>query len=184
MFVYPARYQGLWIVTVYNTSGFVAVFAFLFAIRFTGRGQWVTRSVRTLLISLPVVLLTVNFLPFEPGVEATSQAGLLTQRVIGLVSGVLTPLYAMAAAILLWAALSRDAVRYGQGLLPAGSLLVLALGPILSSVFAHSDQVFPVVLLLAGGGLLATLRWYRPLEQLPVARPVVRGRILDELSAQ
>jgi hypothetical protein len=40
MFVYPARYQGLWIVTLYNTSGFVAVFVFPFTIRFTGRGQW------------------------------------------------------------------------------------------------------------------------------------------------
>ncbi|WP_251330815.1 histidine kinase N-terminal 7TM domain-containing protein [Haloplanus pelagicus] len=182
MFVYPARYQGLWIVTLYNTSGFVAVFAFLFAIRFTGRGQWLTWSVRTLLISLPVILLIVSFLPFELGVETTSQAGILTQRVIGLVSGVLTPLYAIAAAILLWAAISRDAVPYGQGLLPAGSLLVLALAPILSSVFAHSERIFPVVLLLAGGGLLATLHWHRPLEQLPVARPVVQSRIVDELS--
>jgi len=182
MFVYPARYQGLWIVTLYNTSGFVAVFAFLFAIRFTGRGQWLTRSVRTLLISLPVILLIVSFLPFELGVETTSQAGILTQRVIGLVSGVLTPLYAIAAAILLWAAISRDAVPYGQGLLPAGSLLVLALAPILSSVYAHSERIFPVVLLLAGGGLLVTLRWFRPLEQLPVARPVVQSRIVDELS--
>lgn len=182
MFVYPERYQGLWIVTLYNTSGFVAVFAFLFAIRFTGRGQWLTRSVRTLLISLPIILLVVSFLPFELGVETTSQAGLLAQRVIGLVSDVLTPLYAIAAAILLWAAISRDAVPYGQGLLPAGSLLVLALAPILSSVFAHSERIFPVVLLLAGGGLLTTLRWYRPLEQLPVARPVVQSRIVDELS--
>jgi|GEM_PF-3016905 len=182
MFVYPARYQRLWIVTLYNTSGFVAVFAFLFAIRFTGRGQWLTRSVRTLLISLPIILLIVSFLPFELGVETTSRAGLLTQRVIGLVSGVLTPLYAIAAAILLWAAISRDAVPYGQGLLPAGSLLVLALAPILSTVFAYSERIFPVVLLLAGGGLLATLRWYRPLEQLPVARPVVQSRIVDELS--
>ncbi|QGX93719.1 hypothetical protein EI982_02385 [Haloplanus rallus] len=182
MFVYPARYQELWIVTLYNTSGFVAVFAFRFAIRFTGRGQWLTRSVRTLLISLPIMLLVVSFLPFELGVETTSQAGLLAQRVIGLVSDVLTPLYAIAAAILLWAAISRDAVPYGQGLLPAGSLLVLALAPILSSVFAHSERIFPVVLLLAGGGLLTTLRWYRPLEQLPVARPVVQSRIVDELS--
>ena len=99
MFVYPARYQGLWIVTLYNTSGFVAVFAFLFAIRFTGRGQWLTRSVRTLLISLPIILLVVSFLPFELGVETTSQAGLLAQRVIGLVSGVLTPLVAIAAVM-------------------------------------------------------------------------------------
>ncbi|WP_338739034.1 histidine kinase N-terminal 7TM domain-containing protein [Haloplanus salilacus] len=182
MFVYPARYQGLWIVALYNTSGFVAVFAFLFAIRFTGRGQWLTRPVRTLLISLPVTLLIVSFLPFELGIETTSQAGILTQRVIGLISGVLTPLYAIAAAILLWAAISRDAVPYGQGLLPAGSLLVLALAPILSSVFAYSERIFPVVLLLAGGGLLATLHWYRPLEQLPVARPVVQSRIVDELS--
>lgn len=182
MFVYPARYRGLWIVTLYNTSGFVAVFAFLFALRFTGRGQWLTRSVRTLLLSLPIILLLVSFLPFELGVEATSQAGLLTQRVIGLVSGVLTPLYAIAATILLWAAISRDAVPYGQGLLPAGSLLVLALAPTVSSVFAHSERIFPVVLLLAGGGLLTTLRWYRPFERLPVARPVVRSRIVDELS--
>jgi len=67
MFVYPARYQGLWIVTLYNTSGFVAVFAFLFAIRFTGRGQWLTRSVRTLLISLPIILLrsTVDLYPLS-----------------------------------------------------------------------------------------------------------------------
>ncbi|ESP89705.1 histidine kinase N-terminal 7TM domain-containing protein [Candidatus Halobonum tyrrellensis] len=182
MFVYPARYQRLWIVTLYNTSGFGAVFAFLFAIRFTGRGQWLTRSVRTLLISLPVILLLVSFVPFELGVETTSQAGLLTQRVIGLVSGLLTPLYAIAAAILLWAAIARDAVPYGQGLLPAGSLLLLALAPGLSSVFAYSERIFPVVLILAGGGLLATLRWYRPLEQLPVARPVVQSRIVDELS--
>lgn len=182
MFVFPKRYHGLWIVTLYNVSGFVAVFAFLFAIRFTGRGQWLTRSVRALLISLPVTLLMVSFLPFELGVETTSQTGLLAQRVIGFVSVLLTPLYAIAAAILLWAAISRDAAPYGQAVLPAGSLLMLALAPILSSVFADSERMFPIILLLAGGGLLAMLRWYRPLEQLPVARPVVQSRIVDELS--
>ena len=183
MFVYPARYQRLWIVTLYNVSGFVAVFAFLFAIRFTGRGQWLTRSVRALLISLPTALLIVSFLPFELGLEATSQAGLLVQRVIGLVSGVLTPLYAIAAAILLWTAISREAVPYGQGLLPAGSLLVLALAPVVSSVATHSEWVFPAILVLASGGFFLALRWYRPFERLPVARSVVQRHIVDELSA-
>jgi PAS domain-containing protein len=184
MFVYPARYQGLWIVTLYNVSGFAAVFAFLFAVRFTGRGRWLTRSVRAFLVLLPASLLIVSFLPFELGlgIEATSRAGLLAQRVIGLVSGVLTPLYAIAATILLWAAVSRDAVPHGQGLLPAGALLVLASAPTVSSAFAHSVWVFPTVLFFAGGGLLAALRRYRPFARLPVARPVVRGHIVDELS--
>lgn len=182
MFVYPARYQDLWIVTLYNVSGFVAVFTFLFAIRFTGRSQWLTRSVRTFLISLPITLLLVSFLPFELGIATTSQAGILTQRVIGLVSGVLTPLYIIAAAILLWTAISRDPVPYGQGLLLAGSLLVLALAPFMSSTFAYSERIFPAILLLAGGGLFVTVRQYRPFEQLPVARPVVRSRIVDGLS--
>jgi PAS domain-containing protein len=182
MFVYPARYQGLWILTLYNVSGFVAVFTFLFAIRFTGRGQWLTRPVRTLLISLPVILLLVSLLLLGLDVETTSQAGLLIQRVIGLVFGLLTPLYAIAAAILVWAALSRDAVPCGQGLVLAGSLLVLSLAPAVSSVLAHSERVLPATLLLAGGGLGATLRWYRPFEQLPVARSVVQRRIVDALS--
>ena len=183
MFVYPARYQSKWIVSLYNVSGFAAVFAFLFAIRFTGRSQWLTRSVRTLLISLPITLLLVSSVPLELGIiPVTSKTSFLVQRVIGLVSDVLMPLYVIAAAILLWAAISQDPVPYGQGLLPAGSFLVLALAPTISSAFVYSEQILPAVLLLAGSGLFATVRQYRPFEQLPVAQPAVRGRIVDELS--
>lgn len=182
MFVFPGQYREPWILTMFNVSGFAAVFGFLFAIRFTGRGQWLTPSVRVLLISLPVVLLVVSVLPMGLGIEATSRAGLLSQRLIGLVSQLLTPLYVIAAAIFLWAALSRDAVPYGQVLLLVGSLLVLALSPVASAVFSHSTRILPAVLLLGGGGLLAATCWYRPFERLPVARPAVQSRIVDELS--